>query len=75
MPVPRFEVLRHAMARRGMTYTDIAARTQLAIPHVRRVILGQHPNVSAQALARICQVLGVSLADVLRDELEERKTG
>ena len=73
--MPRFELLRQAMERQGMTYTDLALRTGLAMPHVRRVVLGQHPHVSAQVLARLCQALGVELADVLADELRERKTG
>ncbi|MFS8640563.1 MAG: helix-turn-helix domain-containing protein [Symbiobacteriaceae bacterium] len=73
--MPRFELLREAMQRRGWTYTAVALRSGLSLPHVRRVLLGRHHHVSALVLARLCRVLGVPLTAVMADELAERKTG
>jgi transcriptional regulator with XRE-family HTH domain len=53
--------LHELMAIRGMDLSDVANQTQISYAHMRRIAIGDRPNVSAVMLGKIARALQTSV--------------
>jgi transcriptional regulator with XRE-family HTH domain len=60
------DVLRRQRQRQGRTLRDVSAAAQVSLGYLSEVERGRK-EASSELLASICQALGVSLAEVLRE--------
>ena len=60
------DVLRRQRQRQGRTLRDVSAAAQVSLGYLSEVERGRK-EASSELLAAICQALGVSLAEVLRE--------
>ena len=67
------DVLRRQRLRQGRTLRDVSAAAQVSLGYLSEVERGRK-EASSELLAAICQALGVSLAEVLREVSAELAT-
>ena len=67
------DVLRSQRQRQGRTLRDVSAAAQVSLGYLSEVERGRK-EASSELLAAICQALGVSLAEVLREVSAELAT-
>jgi len=65
----RYELLRQAKERKGLSYRQLAQQTGLSFTYIQQVLSGtRRPSISA--LVRLCTSLEVDPGAVIADELQ-----
>ena len=64
------EMLKAALVEAGMTQRELAAQAGFGPPYVGDVILGNRP-ISVAAARKICPLLGLSPAAVLKQQVDD----